>query len=119
MKDGNEPKGANDKMKPQQQEGEEFGSVKHRQIGERASLLVITNLIDQIGLRAKWLIEIPRVIADGLLVLACPKSGGMSAPCTASTAPGLPPRAFSTLSVSGAKPTRGVFRGHVSRFFPV
>ena len=35
MKDGNEPKGANDKMKPQQQEGEEFGSVKHRQIGER------------------------------------------------------------------------------------
>jgi hypothetical protein len=35
MKDGNEPKGANDKMKPQQQEGEEFGSVKHRQVGER------------------------------------------------------------------------------------
>jgi hypothetical protein len=28
MKDGNEPQQANDAMKPQQQEGEEFGSVK-------------------------------------------------------------------------------------------
>ena len=27
MKDGNEPKQANEKMKPQQQEGEEFGSI--------------------------------------------------------------------------------------------
>jgi hypothetical protein len=28
MKDGNEPTQANEKIKPQQQEGEEFGSVK-------------------------------------------------------------------------------------------
>ena len=28
MKDGNEPKQANEKMKPQQQEGEEFGQLK-------------------------------------------------------------------------------------------
>src|SRR6218665_1124147 len=40
------------------------------------------------------LIEISRVIADRLLVLARPRSGGRSAPCTASTAPWLPPRAF-------------------------
>jgi hypothetical protein len=32
MKDGNEPRGANDKMSPQQQEGEEFGSIKRRQV---------------------------------------------------------------------------------------
>ena len=35
MKDGNEPRGTNDKMKPQQQEGEEFGKIKRRQIDER------------------------------------------------------------------------------------
>ena len=34
MKDGNEPKSANPATKPQQQEGEEFGSIKHRQIDE-------------------------------------------------------------------------------------
>ena len=34
MKDGNEPKQANEKMSPQQQEGEEFGNVKRRQIDE-------------------------------------------------------------------------------------
>ena len=32
MKDGHEPKQATDKMKPQQQEGEEFGSLKRRQV---------------------------------------------------------------------------------------
>ncbi len=32
MKDGNEPKNANDAMSPEQQEGEEFGSVKKRQV---------------------------------------------------------------------------------------
>lgn len=34
MKDGNEPRGANDKMNPRQQEGEEFGNIKGRQVGE-------------------------------------------------------------------------------------
>lgn len=34
MKDGNEPRGANDKIKPRQQEGEEFGNIKGRQVGE-------------------------------------------------------------------------------------
>jgi hypothetical protein len=34
MKDGNEPKGANHKTGPQQQESEEFGSVKRRQVDE-------------------------------------------------------------------------------------
>jgi hypothetical protein len=34
MKDGNEPKGANDKMSPKQQEGEEFGNVKKPQVTE-------------------------------------------------------------------------------------
>jgi hypothetical protein len=34
MKDGNEPKGANDKMSPQQQEGEEFGKIKKQQVTE-------------------------------------------------------------------------------------
>jgi hypothetical protein len=33
MKDGNEPK-QGDKMTPQQQEGEEFGKIKHRQVDE-------------------------------------------------------------------------------------
>jgi len=32
MKDGNEPKGANARMTPQQQEGEEFGSLKKQQL---------------------------------------------------------------------------------------
>lgn len=32
MKDPNEPKDTNDKMTPQQQEGEEFGSVRNRQV---------------------------------------------------------------------------------------
>jgi hypothetical protein len=32
MKDGNEPKNTNDRMTPQQQEREEFGSVKNRQV---------------------------------------------------------------------------------------
>ena len=36
MKDGNEPKQPNDKMNPQQQEGEELGHVKHRQVDERS-----------------------------------------------------------------------------------
>jgi hypothetical protein len=31
MKDGNEPKQANEKNKPQQQEGEEFGSIQGSQ----------------------------------------------------------------------------------------
>jgi hypothetical protein len=31
MKDGNEPKQANEKRKPQQQEGEEFGSIRGAQ----------------------------------------------------------------------------------------
>jgi len=34
MKNGNEPKGADDKMKPRQQEGEEFGKIKRRQVDE-------------------------------------------------------------------------------------
>jgi hypothetical protein len=34
MKDGNEPKQANEKAMPQQQEGEEFGKIKRRQVGE-------------------------------------------------------------------------------------
>jgi hypothetical protein len=34
MKDGNEPKAANDKKSPEQQEGEEFGSVKGSQVTE-------------------------------------------------------------------------------------
>jgi hypothetical protein len=34
MKDGNEPKNANDKMSPQQQESEEFGSIKKPQVTE-------------------------------------------------------------------------------------
>ena len=34
MKDGNEPKQAGEKMTPQQQEGEEFGKIKRRQVGE-------------------------------------------------------------------------------------
>lgn len=34
MKDGNKPQQANDKMKPQQQEGEEFGKIKQRQLDE-------------------------------------------------------------------------------------
>ena len=33
MKDGNEPK-QGDAMTPQQQEGEEFGKIKRRQVGE-------------------------------------------------------------------------------------
>jgi len=32
MKDGNEPKNANDRMSPAQQEGEEFGRIKKRQV---------------------------------------------------------------------------------------
>ena len=32
MKDPNEPKDTNDEMAPQQQEGEEFGSVRNRQV---------------------------------------------------------------------------------------
>ncbi|HEY7805975.1 MAG TPA: hypothetical protein VIC34_02130 [Croceibacterium sp.] len=32
MKDGNEPKGANNKMAPEQQEGEEFGTIKQPQV---------------------------------------------------------------------------------------
>ena len=32
MKDPNEPKDTNDEMVPQQQEGEEFGSVRNRQV---------------------------------------------------------------------------------------
>jgi hypothetical protein len=34
MKDGNEPQQASENAKPQQQEGEEFGKVKRRQVGE-------------------------------------------------------------------------------------
>jgi hypothetical protein len=34
MKDGNEPKGTNDKKSPEQQEGEEFGSIKGSQVNE-------------------------------------------------------------------------------------
>jgi hypothetical protein len=34
MKDGNQPKNANDKRKPQQQEGEEFGNIKSKQVTE-------------------------------------------------------------------------------------
>jgi hypothetical protein len=34
MKDGNEPQQSQDGMKPQQQEGEEFGKIKRRQVGE-------------------------------------------------------------------------------------
>ena len=34
MKDGNEQKTANNKMKPEQQEGEEFGSTKGSQVTE-------------------------------------------------------------------------------------
>jgi hypothetical protein len=36
MKDGNEPKGANDKMSPEQQGGEEFGSIKQPQVTKHA-----------------------------------------------------------------------------------
>lgn len=32
MKDGNERKSANDRMSPEQQQGEEFGSIKKRQL---------------------------------------------------------------------------------------
>ncbi len=34
MKDGNEPQEANAKPHPQQQEGEEFGKIKKRQLDE-------------------------------------------------------------------------------------
>jgi len=34
MKDGNESQQANEKARPQQQEGEEFGKIKRRQVGE-------------------------------------------------------------------------------------
>ena len=34
MKDGNEPKQTSERMKLQQQEGEEFGKIKRRQVGE-------------------------------------------------------------------------------------
>jgi hypothetical protein len=34
MKDGNEPNQVNEKKSPRQQEGEEFGSIKHRQVDE-------------------------------------------------------------------------------------
>src|SRR3954454_17788109 len=46
--------------------GERPAKLKHRQIGERTSLLAITNLIDQIGLRANRLIEIPRDASHSL-----------------------------------------------------
>lgn len=36
MKDGNEPKNANANRSPEQQEGEEFGSVKKRQVTKRS-----------------------------------------------------------------------------------
>jgi hypothetical protein len=35
MKDGNEPRDADATMKPQQQQGEEFGSVKGPQVTDR------------------------------------------------------------------------------------
>ena len=34
MKDGNEPKSADEPMSPEQQEGEEFGSIKGSQVNE-------------------------------------------------------------------------------------
>ena len=34
MKDGNEPQNPDAKLKPAQQTGEQFGSVKHGQLGE-------------------------------------------------------------------------------------
>lgn len=34
MKDGNEPKNANDKRSPEQQQGEEFGNIKGPQVTE-------------------------------------------------------------------------------------
>jgi hypothetical protein len=34
MQDGNQPQQANEKVQPQQQEGEEFGKIKRRQVGE-------------------------------------------------------------------------------------
>jgi hypothetical protein len=34
MKDGNGPQQANEKAKPQQQEGEEFGKIRRRQVDE-------------------------------------------------------------------------------------
>jgi hypothetical protein len=32
VKDGNEPKSADERMSPEQQEGEEFGKIKARQV---------------------------------------------------------------------------------------
>src|SRR5689334_20352398 len=40
--------------------------LKHREIGERASALVVPNLIEQFGLRAEGLIEIARNARHGL-----------------------------------------------------
>ncbi len=34
MKDGDKPTGGSDRMKPRQQEGEEFGKIKRRQVDE-------------------------------------------------------------------------------------
>ena len=37
MKDGNQPKGANSAMKPQQQTGEQYGSIKSSGLSDRNS----------------------------------------------------------------------------------
>ena len=62
---------------------ERSAKLKHREIGERASSLVVTNLIEQLGLRAEGLIEIARDASHGLehrQVGAVHPSGAMRRP---------------------------------------